>query len=254
MPNRYVRDQLILNALAQAQLPNLAVHDAPNGVVQQDAFAIQWLQDILDFWYHMVPFSATVVKTPLTCTANSDTLTLPADFIIDVRNGLLTESIPGDTSSYRRRMQVPLQKFINRQVYYQGQTNVNTPLFYTVAGDNGSVLANQQTMLITPTPTIATQCQLWYYQLPPVLEANHIPRFPDDYVCIEYLRLRAMEWQGLLDPGTSRKFCDSIVASMKSVGLMNNTEDDEIPLDSNVYLKTSDYGTQAYNWAWMGPI
>lgn len=252
MPNRYVRDQLILIALAMAQLPNLEVHDAPNGVVQQNAYSIQWLQDILDFWYHMVPFSATVKKVSINCTAHSDTITMPSDFILDVRNGLLTRRVPDNSNSYERRMRMPLQKFINRQITFQGATEVNFPLYYCVAGDDGDVLTQQQTMLVTPTPTINTQCLLWYYQLPPPLEANHRPKFPNDYVCIEYLRIRAHEWQGLYEPGTAQKFCNTIVANMKANNLMNEPEDDEIPMDENVYLKRNSADMNTYRW--MGPV
>ena len=234
-----------------AQLPNLEVHDAPNGVVQQNAFSVQWLQDILDFWYHMVPFSATVKKISINSVANIDSIILPSDFILDVRNGLLVRKVPNDANSYQRRLRLPLQKFINRQVIFQGSTDVNFPLYYCIVGDDGSVLTQQQTMLLTPTPTIIAQCQLWYYQLPPPLEANHRPKFPNDYVCIEYLRIRAHEWQGLYEPGTSQKFCDSIIKNMKANNLMNEPENDEIPMDENVYLKRNSDTVDM--WGWMGP-
>lgn len=231
-------------------MPNLSVHDAPNGVVQQNAYSIQWLQDILDFWYHIVPFSATVVKHPLTCTANNDTIILPEDFILDVRNGLLVQSIPGDNTSYIRRYRMPLQKFINRQLTNQKATDVKHPNYYCIIGDDGDVFSQRQTMKITPTPSINTSCQLWYYQLPAALEANHKPKYPNDYCCIEYLRIRAHEWQGLYEPGTAQKFCDKIVSSMKSAGLMNEPEDDEIPFDEQVYKKTDSIQT----YSWMGPV
>jgi hypothetical protein len=250
MPNRYTRDELILVALQMAQMPNLEVHDAPNGVVREDAFMIQWLQDILDFWHHFVPFSATVKKISVNCTVNSDSISLPSDFILDVKNGLLTQAIAGDTKSYRRCMRLPLQKFINRQVYYQTTTDVKYPLFYCISGDDGNVLTQKQTMLVTPTPTIATVCQLWYYQLPPPLEANHRPRVPNDYVCTEYLRLRAHEWQGLLEPGASQKFCHAIIKNMQGSHLLNEPEDDEIPMDQNTFMRQNTVSP----YHWMGPL
>src|SRR6267143_459704 len=99
MPNRYNRDELIKIALNMANLPNLNIHDMPDGVVQQDAHCIQWLQDILDFWYHMVPFSSAVTVTTLTCLANTSTMQLPDDFILDVRNGYLVPTIQDDMTS-----------------------------------------------------------------------------------------------------------------------------------------------------------
>ena len=250
MTNLYCRDEIILIGLAMAQLPNLEIHDAPDGVVQEEAYAVQWLQDILNFFYSVVPFSATAKKsTSVTCTANSDTVTLPADFIVDVRNGLLVQTIPGDPTSFKRTMQVSLQKFINRQLAYQNSTNALFPYFYCVVGDDENPLTNYREMLITPTPTINTVCNLWYYYRPPRLEANHKPKFPDDYACIEYVRLRAHEWAGILQPGTAQKFCIDEVARYKAAGLLNEPEDDEIPMDTLVYRQGRNITD---NYSWMG--
>ena len=248
MPNRYARDELITIALNMAQLPNLDQHDIPGGVVQPDAFSVQWLQDILDFWYHMVPFSAAVDKVSLTATANSDTIVLPSDFIIDVRNGYLVQTVQGDTLSLKRRIRTPLQKFISRQLAYQRATAVLFPYFYCVQGVDTAT--GRQTLKITPTPTISTIGQLWYYKLPTVLASSDIPKFPNDYVCLEYIRIRALEWARIYDPGTAQKFCEKIVAGMKAAGLMNEPEDDEIPFDEEVYVRQQQEGYATY--AWMG--
>jgi len=250
MPNRYTRDELINIALNMAQLPNLDQHDIPGGVVQPDAFSVQWLQDILDFWYHMVPFSATVDRVSLTATAQSDTVVLPGDFILDVRNGYLVQTVPGNSLSLRRRKRMPLQKFISRQLRYQTAANVDYPLFYCVQGVDPTT--GYQTMKITPTPQIATVGQLWYYKLPAALTSSAVPHFPNDYVCLEYIRIRALEWARLYDPGTAQKFCEKIVAGMKSAGLMNEPEDDEIPFDDDVYVRQQSYENHA-TYAWMGP-
>lgn len=248
MPNRYNRDQLVLTALRMAQLPNLEAHDAPDGVVQADAFAVEWLQDILTFWYHIAPFSATVVDLPIACTANSDTIILPADFILDVRNGLEVQTVLGDNNSYQKKWRLPLQKFRNRRLHYQGRTDIKYPEFYCIVGDDGVSTTQYQTMRVTPTPTIATQCILWYYQLPPALQANQKPKFPDDYACIEYIRLRALEWAGIITPGTAKKFCTDIVAQYKAAGLLNEPEDDEIPMDEQVYRRGSSNRHAVYGW------
>jgi hypothetical protein len=247
MPNRYCRDELINVMIGMAQLPNLQVHDAPNGVVQQDAFAIQWLQDILDFWFHMVPFSATVKHQSITCTAHNEEIIMPSDFILDVRNGLEVQTIPGDSTSYKRKGRVPLQKFINRRLENQTTHDVKYPEFYCIVGDDDNITTQYQTMMITPTPSINTQCYLWYYSLPARLEANQKPKFPSDQVCLDYLRLRALEWAGLLDPGTANKYSLKIIADMKASGLMNEPEDDEIPMDEQVYQRRG-WGSNRNNW------
>lgn len=251
MPNRYARDQLIKIALDMAQLPNLEVHDAPNGVVQSDAYSIQWLQDIIDFWYHMVPFSATVTAATLNATANQDYINLPSDFILDVRNGYLVRTVVGDSKSLRRCHRLPLQKFINRKLTRQRSSdNVIFPVFYCVQGQDSTTKV--QRLQITPTPTVATVGQMYYYQLPAILTADAKPNFPNDYVCIEYIRIRALEWARVYEPGTAHKFCDKIVAGMKAAGLMNEPEDDEIPMDELVYHKGID-GLYSNTYVWMGP-
>lgn len=254
MPNRYCRDELIKIAIDMALLPNLEHHDIPDGVVMPNAFSIQWLQDIIDFWYHMVPFSATVVKTTLNCTANSDTITLPSDFILDVKNRYHVQTVVGNTRSYQKCFRVPLQKFLNVQLGFQYNTGtVLNPYLYTVCGNDGNALTQYQTMLVTPTPTIATQGVLWYYKLPPVLTATQKPLFPSDYVCIEYVRIRACEWASIMQPGTAHKFCEKIVSAMKAAGLMNEPEDNEVPLDPLKYRPSGDNAT-LNNYSWMGPV
>jgi hypothetical protein len=254
MPNRYCRDQLIKIALDMALLPNLEHHDIPDGVVMPNAFSIQWLQDIIDFWYHMVPFSATVGHTILNCTANCDTIVLPSDFILDVKNRYHVQTVPGNNRSYKKTFRLPLQQFLNAQLGWQTNTGtVFNPQLYTICGDDGNPLTQYQTMLVTPTPTIATQGILWYYRLPPVLTAIQRPKFPSDYVCIEYIRIRAVEWAGIMQPGTAYKFCDKVVSAMKVAGLMNEPEDNEVPLDPVVYRASGD-NAALNNYSWMGPV
>lgn len=249
MPNRYCRDELIKIALQMAQLSNLEIHDMPTGTVSQDAFSIQWLQDILDFWYHMVPFSATVKNVALSCIANQNYVVLPSNFILDVRNGYTVRTISNDPLSLRRITRMPLQKFINRRLTYQKSVTNIFPWFYCI--QDTDTLGNQL-MQITPTPTVSTVGELWYYALPPLLDAGDKPRFPSDYVCIEYIRIRALEWSRIMEPGTAQKFCDKIVAGMKAAGLMNEPEDDEIPFDTQVWGKGLD-SLYANTYAWMGP-
>lgn len=237
-----------------AQLPNLTVHDIPNNVVQGDAFAIQWLQDILDFWYHMVPFSATVKTTVLNAVANQGYIVLPSDFILDVRNGYTVQKTAGDATSKRRVIRVPLQKFINRRLFYQTTTTADYPYFYCIQGDDGIVATQQQHMQITPTPDISTVGELWYYALPAILNSDQKPKFPNDYVCTEYIRIRALEWARIYEPGTAHKFCDRIVAGMKAAGLMNEPEDDEIPFDDLTFRKRDGRGLYSTTYAWMGAV
>lgn len=242
MLNRYCRDELILKAFDQVQVPNLKVHDAPDGTVLPEAFTIGWMQDILDFWYAMVPFSTTVTKTGLNATANTGTITLPDDFILDVRNGYITRLVPDNPNSMQRRHRLPFQKFLRRQLFFQGTTSCNYPYFYCVLG---------HVLHITPIPTIDTLGDIWYYQMPAVLEANDKPVVASDYVLIEYLKIRMLEWVGKYEVGTAQKFCDKILGGMKAAGLLNEPEDDEIPFDEMTY---TNHGGRGQPSTWMGPV
>lgn len=256
MPNRHTRDELIRIAIDMVHIPNLEHHDMPNGTVQPDAYSIRWLQDILDFWYHMVPFSATVDKVTLNCTANSDTLILPEDFILDVKHGYIAQMLPDNIHSKKRRFRLPLQKFITKSLTYQGATNITAPNYYCIQGDTDPIAGSinnskRQTMKVTPVPTISTNGELWYYKLPPILRAGDKPQFPNDYVCIEYIRIRALEWANIIDPGTAQKFCEKVVAGMRLAGLMNEPEDDEVNMDALEYRGNARDTVTSYSW--MGP-
>lgn len=252
MPNRYTRDQLIRSGLQMAQLPNLEIHDMPDGVVLPDAFSITWLQDIIDWWYHMVPFSTTIVTAPLNATANVSTITLPADFIVDVRNGYLTQRIPGDVKSLRRSARLSYQKFINREITHQKVTNALFPIYYCVNGITKVDNTPHQILNMCPTPSISTVGFLRYYALPARLNGDDIPLFPASRIMTEYIRIRACEYMHVYDPGTAEKYCDKLLLGVKASGLLNEPEDDEIPFDEQVHIKASDRST--YSYQWMGPV
>lgn len=238
MPNRYKRDELISTALNMSQVVQLIKHDCPDGVVQTEAYSIQWLQDIIDFWYHMVPFSSGVTMVQLNIPAHTNAIPVPDDFILDVRNGYLIQTTE-DSNSKRRMIRVPLQKWINRDLHAQGQS-ANHSVFYMVQG---------RTIKVTPAGNVDRNAWLWYYFLPPTLLSNDTPLFPNDYVMTEYLRIRALEWCGSFEPGTAQKFCDKVVGGMKAAGLMNESEDDEIPFDTLVHIPHGRYDA----YAWLGP-
>ena len=249
MPSRYTRDELIKRALDKVQLASLNAHDMPNGVIQPDAFCVDWLQDILDFWHHMVPYSTTVISIALNMTANVETVLAPSDFILDVRNGYMVETITGDAQSLKRMHRVPFQKFLNRKTYYQKASGVKYPYFYCVIGKDS--VTSRQFIRVAPVPTQNVNATLWYYKLPAALNSEDIPDAVNDYVCEEYLRIRALEWARVYEPGTAQKFCERIVSGLRAAGLMNEPEDDEIPFDEMVFHKGRQPGLYT-TYAWMG--
>jgi hypothetical protein len=239
MVNRYCRDELITKALSMAQVTQLEQHDTPNGVVENDAYTIGWLQEILDFWYHMVPFSARVERTQLNIPAETQEITVPDGFILDVKDGYIVQKTEQEDSQARLR-RVSLQKWINRDLYYQG-TSESHPIFYMVKGSRISV---------TPRCNTARNAWLWYYKLPDPLQSDDLPDHPSDYVLLEYLRIRALEWCRAYEPGTAQEFCKKIVSSMQASGLFNEPEDDEIPFNTMVHVPRYHGNT----YAWMGRV
>ena len=240
MPSRYTRDELIMSGLEMAQASNLMKHDAPEGVLLESAFSVRWFQDILDFYYHKAPFGSTVKREhPLNISANDKTVTAPEDFILDVRDGYIVQETENPNSK-GRLLRVPLQKWLNRDLMFQTH-NSPVPFFYMVNG---------RTISITPPPTKNVLAFLWYYQLPAKLESGEIPDVPSDFFLVEYIRIRALEWIGFYDIGTSVKYTDKLVGGMKAQGLLNEPEDDEIPMDVYVYRRNP----RLFNsYKWMGP-
>jgi hypothetical protein len=236
MPNRYQRDELIRDALDMAQVVSLKNHDCPNGVVQQNAYTINWLQDIIDFWYHMVPFSAGVTLTQLNIPALAQSIALPTNFILDVRDGYILQRSNDDVKSKRRLKRLTLQKWLSTDLYYQSQPAC--PMAYMIQGS---------TIKVTPMNDIARQAWLWYYFLPPVIQSDEVPIFPNDYVIKQYLFIRAREWSAEFEPGTAEKFANNHVKSMKASGLFNEPEDDIIPLERDYH-----YSSERSTYAWMG--
>ncbi len=80
-----------------------------------------------------------------------------------------------------------------------------------------------------------------------------MPDFPSDYVCIEYIRIRAREWANVIDIGTAKMFCDKVVSGMKAAGLMNEPEDDEVPFDTLVFRNKGNMGMYSNSYSWLGP-
>lgn len=236
MPNRYQRDELIRDALDMAQVVSLKNHDCPNGVVQQNAWSINWLQDIIDFWYHMVPFSAGVDVIPLSIPALASSIEPPSNFILDVRDGLVLRRSNENVRSKFRMKRLTLQKWLSTDLYYQDQPGC--PLAYMIQGS---------AIKITPINDVARQAWLWHYFLPPVLQSDEIPLFPNDYVIKQYLFIRAREWSTEFEPGTAEKFANAHVKSMKASGLFNEPEDDIIPIERDRYG-----GADRSPYAWMG--
>ncbi len=234
--NRLTRDEILHRALDMVDSRSLDAHDRPeNTVIVDEAHSVAWLQDGLDYFHHAFPWQGTLKTTTLTLPANSNgPIALPGDFILDVRNGVVLD--PTTTTAPRLR-RWPVQKYISATA---GTTSAGTPRVYTWYGD---------ALYVHPKPATTLTATLWYHALPTELKATQKPTFPSDWVLVEFVRLRGLEWLRAVDPGTARTYAEKEIARLRASGLVGEPEDDELPLDSATYLP----GGSDRN-AWMGEV
>lgn len=198
-------------------MPSLDVHDRPDEVnIDPAAHSISWLQNCLDLFYNEIPQAGIVTSTSITLTVNTPTVALPADFIMDVKHGVI---LPAEK---RRLLRWPLQKVITASL----TTTTGEPARYTVQGGS---------LRVTPTPKKTYPALLWYYAMPAVLGAADVPNFPSDFVLVEYVRLRALEWVHKLQPGTALTYARDQVAKLRKSGLFFLPEDDQIEVDPETF-------------------
>jgi hypothetical protein len=226
--NRLNRDQLIARALDEIDSVALDAHDRPGGsVLATNAFTIAWLQDGLDTFHRIFPMAGRLTSQSITLTSTG-VLTLPTDFIIDVKDGIL---IPEHKVRVLRK---GFQESLNYDL--RGITGSNEPCYYTKQGN---------VIRFTPRPSDTVTATLWYYALPAVLDENDVPDFPDDWTLIEYIRLRGMEHIKALPPGSAQKYVNEAIATLRSAQLFGEPEHDTFPLDPIQFPRNAG---GAYDW------
>ena len=99
--NRRTRDQLLIEALDLADLPELDQKDRPSATIVSTAFSIQWLQRCLDVMAQEFPWASEITSTTGNLTTLNQDLGL-TDFILDVRGGFLLKD-GGSTQPLVRR-------------------------------------------------------------------------------------------------------------------------------------------------------
>lgn len=230
--NRYTRDEVLHTALDMADIATLNVHERPNGVIMPQAYSINWLQNLLDMFHNRYPFAGEVTKATMCVQAHQEDLLfqsepgvfpayLPDDFAIDVTDGLIASYGQG---TFYRIKKLSFQPWLRVQTYYRSQqTSQPRVLYYTIISD---------IIKIVPTIDTSQQVDLWYYRLPPVLQAQDRPRYPDDWTLIEYVRLRALEWvrHPGVPPGTAKAYAEAELSADRQAGLLQKSEEDQLPL------------------------
>lgn len=244
--NRYKRDEILHSALDMASIPTLDVRDRPQGSILPNALSIKWLQEGLDIFHHKFPWAGTVKEdSSITLASGSQDITLPSDFILDVRHGLLFQDEHGD---FHRLFRFNFQRWLSFDLVRQRDTSAgHRPRVYAFMAN---AAGTAKIIKVSPKADKSYSMKLYYYALPSVLDSDTVPMFPVDHTLIEYVRIRAREWIGQFQPGVAQQFAEKEIARLQSAGLANEPEDDVIPYDEAIYSK---FGHDHSNpWDWMG--
>ena len=94
--NRLDRDTILNRALDRADSPTLDQKDRPsNPTIAAGALSLQWLQEGIDLFHKLWPFSANITSVTVTIAVNDTTITVPSDFILDYKNGIVLDDDKG---------------------------------------------------------------------------------------------------------------------------------------------------------------
>lgn len=227
--NRLQRDQILIRALDLADSAILDNKERPSGTIVSTALSIGWLQEAIDFFHKKFPFSADILKASFTLAAGAISFSVPSDFILDFKNGLVLDDNQG--------------RLIRRSLTYilnipTGSTSRGKPAVYSVKG---------ATIETRYEADKEYKGQLYYYALPAALAAATVPTFPDDLILVEYVWLKAQEWHRLIQVGSAFKFADDRIAQLQRSGIGNEAEEDQLDLDPTFASQPDNDPTR-----WMG--
>jgi len=213
--NRLNRDEILNRALDLADSAVLDSKDRPEGIIVTTALSITWLQEALDYFHKKFPFQAALVTTPVTISENDITITLPADFIQDYKDGILLDDDGG------RLIRRGLSELLNRSRGTTASPVRGTPDIYAIRGG---------LIEFAPKAQKAFTGTLYYYKLPAVITESQIPNFPDDFILVQYVWIKAQEWHRVVGTGSALQFANDRIADLQKSGIGNEAEEDVIPL------------------------
>lgn len=234
--NRLSRDDIVTDALDMVDSQALDLHDRPGGVLAANAYSVRWLQRGLDVFHRAFPWAGTIVTSAFTFTNATNSYALPANFVLDKRDGIKIEqpSPPID----RRLLRKSLDWWMSRDMTIRA---LDIPQDYIIIGS---------TVRLYPWPKTSYPATLWYYKLPDALAPNERPNFPDDEILVEYVNLRGKEWTSEKEPGTAMTYAKLMIDQLRKSGLGEEAEVDALPLDRDTFRPTgSGWG---YDPAWLG--
>ena len=230
MANRLTRDQIILRALDMIDSATLDNHDRPSGTVISTAYAINWLQDAIDAFYHQFPWTANVITASFsmaTAATSPAEYNVPTTFLWDVRNGIIVT-----TGTRKRLIRKSLQEVLSAATANQ---TAAAPEIYTVI---------QGKVFVHPRPDTTYSSTFWYYSFPAVLGASDVPTAHTDLSLIEYVRLRGLEWIRALQPGSAQMYLREELKLLREGSLGREPEASELPNDPVLNIKQAGSKTQ----------
>lgn len=213
--NRLDRDTILNRALDLADSSILNKKERPDGIIVVNAMSITWLQEALDRFHKKFPFSADITSVPVSMAELDNSFTLPDDFILDYKDGLLLDD---DEGRLRRRT---LSFILNQTQGTTASPLKSVPKIYAIRGTTAEFY---------PRTDKARTATFFYYSLPPVIAATTVPIFPDDAILVEYVWIKAQEWHRAVPAGTALQFSNQQIADLQKSGIANEAEEDEIPL------------------------
>ncbi len=228
MTNRYTRDEILTKGLNLVVSSPLDSHDRKGGLISSNAYCIDWLQQALDMAHKRFPFSLDITSAKVLITPrlsfvtllDNPNLFLPEDFEVDVKDGLVVDF----ANEIRRLKRVSFPQWLDvyNSSFNRGQARPQVYAFW----DNK--------LQIAPVTESGFPAALWHYRLPDVLGPSDKPKFPDEWVLVEFIRIKGKEFINQYPPGTAETYMVKQLARLKQSGLLHDAELDYVPLQQNV--------------------
>jgi len=219
--NRLTRDQIINRALDLADSPVLDAKDRPSSpTIESDALSITWLQEALDIFAKRFPWSLNLTEASISIAENDTSFSVPSDFIIDYRNGVVL------AEDARRLVRRSLNVILNQLVGTSTSPVRGVPDMYAVRGS---------TIKFMPKAQKAYSATLHYYSLPSTLDSGDTPFFPDDYILVHYVWIKAQEWHRVVPIGTALQYSEDRIKDLQKAGIGLESEPTEIELDKQTF-------------------
>ncbi|KKK60596.1 hypothetical protein LCGC14_3022770, partial [marine sediment metagenome] len=126
--NRLNRDTILGRGLDLADSSALDDKDRPLGTIVSGALSITWLQEAIDLFAKRFPFSLNLAESTISISENDTSFSVPSDFIIDYRNGVVLAEDAG------RLLRRSLNFLLNRSIGTTASPVKGPPSYYAVRG------------------------------------------------------------------------------------------------------------------------